>query len=266
MAITTLTVGFTARLQATVITIPDALDQTGRYKIENSIKPISGEASLYVAGTMTFGNPTAQTGAYNVHELIPAGGGQYVFQMGQRWQSSAFGLLFPDPDAYITTDLAAGDSFLTVLRIDQITGDYSFFADPDLSMLEGDNTPLWSGKGGFTGAFDNVQFRGGNDDNGVVSYTGFGVYTGADTPFGVPSLQLTITEIVSNVDDTVTLTWKSDPTPGTTYKVLFNPDLSAPKSEWPDENDSFATQGDTTTYTTNCSFAEDRMFFVVEKN
>ena len=80
------------------------------------------------------------------------------------------------------------------------------------------------------------------------------------------SLQLTITEIVSNVDDTVTLTWKSDPTPGTTYKVLFNPDLSAPKSEWRDDNDSVATQGDTTIYTTDGSFAEDRMFFVVEKN
>ena len=183
MAITTLTVGFTAQLQAAVITIPDALDQTGRYKIENSIKPISGEASLYVAGTMTFGNPTAQT-AYNVHELIPAAGGNQAYQIGQRWQSTAFGILVPDPDANITVDLKAGDSFLTVLKIDQTTGDYSFFADPDLSKLEGDNTALFSGTGAFTDALGMVRFRGGNEDNGVVSYTGFGVYTGADTPFG----------------------------------------------------------------------------------
>ena len=184
MAITTLTVGFTAQLQASVITIPDALDQTGRYNISNSITAIRFEDSVYIVGTMTFDTDTVTSPAYNVHEIIPATGGNYAFQVGQRWISSAFGLLAPDPDAYITSDLAAGDSFLTVLRIDQITGDYSFFADPDLSMLEGDNTPLWSGTGGFTGAFNIVRFRGGNDDNGQVSYTGFGVYTGADTPFG----------------------------------------------------------------------------------
>ena len=184
MTITTLTVGFTAQLQATVITIPDALDQTGRYNISNSIKAISDEASVYVAGTMTFGTPPPQTGAYNVHELIPAAGGNQAYQIGQRWQSTAFGILVPDPDANITVDLKAGDSFLTVLKIDQTTGDYSFFADPDLSKLEGDNTALFSGTGAFTGAFDILRFRGGNDDNGVVSYTGFGVYTGADTPFG----------------------------------------------------------------------------------
>jgi hypothetical protein len=169
---------------AEIITIPDALDQTGRYTVPNSITAISDEASVYIAGTMTFDTDTVTSPAFNVHEIIPTTGGNQVFQVGQRWQSSEFGLLVPDPDAYITEVLAAGDSFLTVLKIDQITGDYSFYGDPDLSKLEGDNTPLWSGTGGFTGAFDNVRFRGGNDDNGQVSYTGFGVYTGADTPFG----------------------------------------------------------------------------------
>ena len=183
MAIATLTVGFTARLQAAVITIPDALDQTGRYTVPNSITAISDEASVYIAGTMTFDTDTVTSPAFNVHEIIPTTGGNQVFQVGQKWQSSEFGLLVPDPDAYITSDLKAGDSFLTVLKIDQITGDYSFYGDPDLSKLEGDNTPLWSGTGGFTGAVDNVRFRGGNDDNGQVSYTGFAVYTGADTPF-----------------------------------------------------------------------------------
>jgi len=184
-AVVILTVGFSAQLQATVISVPDALDQTGSYTIPNSITGITGEDSVYIAGTMTFDSVDTSI-AYDVVEISPVGG--YDYQWGHRWDGAVFGFLYPDPDAEIDTDLAAAESFLTVLKIDQTTGDYSFFADPDLSMLEGDNTPLFSRTGGVTGTIDGVQFRGGNagNDSGQVDYTGFAVYTGSDTPFALP--------------------------------------------------------------------------------
>lgn len=76
-----------------------------------------------------------------------------------------------------------------------------------------------------------------------------------------------ITEVIRNPDGTVTLTWNSDPGAGTNYAVLYNSDLNTPLDSWGDDNDSVATGGETTTYTTEISFAEnERMFFVVRRN
>ncbi|YCM42033.1 hypothetical protein V2O64_12045 [Verrucomicrobiaceae bacterium 227] len=75
-----------------------------------------------------------------------------------------------------------------------------------------------------------------------------------------------ISEIVLNSDRRVTLTWNSQPGAGRSYAVRFSSDLSLPIAEWPDDNDSIATGGSTTTYTTFTTFNGDKMFFVVVPN
>ena len=76
-----------------------------------------------------------------------------------------------------------------------------------------------------------------------------------------------ITEVVYNPDNTVTLTWNSNPNPATTYQVLFNPNVNEPLLNWTDDDDSIATQGEQTTYTTSpIDPGETRMYFIVLEN
>lgn len=75
-----------------------------------------------------------------------------------------------------------------------------------------------------------------------------------------------ITEIVRNPNGTVTLTWESRPGNGTTYSVFYNSNFEIAPALWGDENDSIATGGETTTYTTSTTFNEERMFFIVRQN
>lgn len=183
-AVAMATFAFTAQLQAAVINIPDFDPGVGvNHNVPTSVDEISGEESVYIKGTITF-DAIDDTYAFEVVEIGPT----YEYQWGHLNNSDVFGFLYPDPDADIDTDLAPGESFLTVLKLNQTTGDYSFFADPNLSMLEEDNTPLFSRTGGFTGAIEGLKFRGGQGGgtgsySGDVAYTGFAVYTGSDTPF-----------------------------------------------------------------------------------
>lgn len=85
---------------------------------------------------------------------------------------------------------------------------------------------------------------------------------------GGPGTAFKITEITLNADDSVSLTWTSDPRDGITYSVLFSDDMSAPISTWADADDGVETGGETTTYTTSPGFATgvDRRFFAIRRN
>jgi hypothetical protein len=69
-----------------------------------------------------------------------------------------------------------------------------------------------------------------------------------------------------NPDNTVTLTWESRPSAEAGYSLLFSSDLSVGVENWPDENDSIRTGGDTTTYTTQTTFPGPKTFFVIVAN
>ncbi|MEC9327265.1 MAG: LamG-like jellyroll fold domain-containing protein, partial [Verrucomicrobiota bacterium] len=77
---------------------------------------------------------------------------------------------------------------------------------------------------------------------------------------------LLITEVVRNPDNSITLTWTSNPNAGTTYTVLFSQDLSDPLEFWGDDDDSVASGGETTTHTTGIFEAVDKLFLIVKKN
>ena len=77
---------------------------------------------------------------------------------------------------------------------------------------------------------------------------------------------LRITEVVRNSDNSFTLTWTSNPNAGTTYTVLFSQNLNEPLEFWGDDDDSVATEGETTTHTTGIFEAVDKLFLIVKKN
>ena len=77
---------------------------------------------------------------------------------------------------------------------------------------------------------------------------------------------LRITEVVRNTDNSFTLTWTSNPNAGTTYTVLFSQDLNEPLEFWGDDDDSVASEGETTTHTTGIFEAVDKLFLIVKKN
>ena len=85
---------------------------------------------------------------------------------------------------------------------------------------------------------------------------------------GGPGVPFEITAITVNPDDSVTLTWNSDPRPGVTYSVLFNDDLSDPIANWADDTDDVETQGEMTSHTTLPGFATGvgRRFFAIVRN
>ncbi|MGC6564536.1 MAG: LamG-like jellyroll fold domain-containing protein [Akkermansiaceae bacterium] len=85
---------------------------------------------------------------------------------------------------------------------------------------------------------------------------------------GGPNDPPVVTDLVYNDDDSLTLTWSSQPREGTTYTIFFSDDLSIPVTEWADIRDDIPTQGSTTSFTTGAGFADGvaKRFFVVLQN
>ena len=113
---------------------------------------------------------------------------------------------------------------------------------------------------------DGTEDESDNETNDVLFYLdqkwrlGNGITA---TPSRIP---FAITKVVKNPNNTVTLTFNSNPTPGTRYSVYFSSDLSGgddPKANWGEDTDNTPTQGETTEYTTVNAFTQERIFFVV---
>jgi hypothetical protein len=84
---------------------------------------------------------------------------------------------------------------------------------------------------------------------------------------GGPATRFEITAVSINADDSVTLTWRSDPREGTEYAVLFNGDLETAPDEWADVDDGVPTGGETTTFTTGPGFTtSSELFFIIRRN
>ena len=117
----------------------------------------------------------------------------------------------------------------------------------------------------FTGQIDEISiwdlaldavdisnmFRNGQDGEGLTP------------PLLRPFL---ITAIERASDDSVTLTFNS--TPGANYTLRFSQDLTGDQTQWPDLNDSIASEGNETTVTVAGDQLDgiDQLFFVVTDN
>ncbi|AQT68067.1 hypothetical protein STSP2_01222 [Anaerohalosphaera lusitana] len=171
---------------ADVISIPDALDQTGTYGVANDFEgdlEISG--TYYLVGTMTVTN----TGAYAYSYNTPAIGG---VQFGQAWNSANWAIVgggktvsdVPIPEATPT---------LLVLKVNTTQGTSDLFINPDLDGLEptdpADPNHITRAVGGVaTGVGFAGDATSGTNDL-VVDYEGFEVYYNGETPFGMSVTQ-----------------------------------------------------------------------------
>ncbi len=166
---------------AAIISIPDAIGKTGSYTVNNPVAAISGENSVYFVGTMTFATAPVTSGAWNVVYTASDN-----YRWGHEWGTARIAWMVPGPYVGLVDPVAQGESHLVVLKINQLTGDYSAFINPDLGKTEAENASVFDRTGGSKNAITNVRFAGGNApaNTGVIDYTGFAIYTGDDTPFG----------------------------------------------------------------------------------
>lgn len=174
---------------SSIITIPDALDQTDAYSVLWDCGDISGEESVYLVGTMTF--DIVDTSAafdvvkWQIDSVVNA------YQWGHAYGSDDIRFLTPSPEAVLDGGLTNGSSHTVVLKMSQTgvsAGDYTVFLDPNLQIAEGANTPVLSRTGGPTGTVEKVLFAGGVAGNtGQVDFTGFEIYIGDASPFIIPA-------------------------------------------------------------------------------
>lgn len=164
--------------QAAIVLVPDAVNQTGNFSVNfNSFAPIGGEDSVYVSGRMTFDLVARRFFVAEVDTVSTA----FAYQWGKPVSQNQFNFFLPGPVETLDADLVNGESHLVVLKIDQTSGNYDVFFNPDLSLTEQANTPLLSRTGGPTDNIINVGFRG--NGSGIVDYTDFRIHTGQSTPF-----------------------------------------------------------------------------------
>lgn len=167
--------------RAALISIADALNQTGTYNITDPSISIGGEASLYLTARMTI-DVVDNTNAFDVVELLNSGN-SIMYQFGHKFNTDDFAVFFPSPEQIFDTGISAGESYLVVLKINQLTGAFDYFINPNLSLPEASATIFKSGIGP-TATIETIGFRGGNASSGQVDFTEARFFTGDDTPFG----------------------------------------------------------------------------------
>ena len=83
-------------------------------------------------------------------------------------------------------------------------------------------------------------------------------------PFEITALE------VDSANNTVSLTWNSEPGDDVRYGIFYTPDLVAPRENWVDANDSIPSAGTETTYLLQGAELPqplpDDLFFIVVRN
>lgn len=171
---------------AAVINIADELNATGDGTITTDVS-IGGETSLYYVGTMTFDSVDESSSFFSFEARTDEGGSNgsnIIAQWVKRFNGTEVAITAPVNN---TLDNASvGYSFTMALKIDQTTGDYTYWLNPNFGASEASNTVTGSGTGASTATVESVQFRWGSGTVGVTDFTDFAVYTGSDTPFAIP--------------------------------------------------------------------------------
>lgn len=174
--------------QAAVINLPDALGLTGNYQQNNTVADIAGEESVYLISTMTISNPSDEYlfgSLYLETGTVAIGGGQRV-GVGNVVGTNDWGVNGAGNNSS-GVDVLLDTPTTMVLKINQLTGDWSFWINPDLGAPEG--TPDLTGNNvNNTAGIQAVAYRGGRYgaipvNTNVTDYTNVALYTGDDTPF-----------------------------------------------------------------------------------
>lgn len=157
--------------------------------------------------------------------------------------------------------LATGRAYLNGAFVAEVTSALAIYDSPGFFLLGAEPNPNRA----FIGLIDEVSvFNVALSDTDISNIYRQGL---AGNGLTGPTLKpFQITDIVYADNGDVTLTWNSDP--GAEYSVLFNTNLTAPVSDWPDLEDGLASGGQTTSYTILAEDlgAQPKLFFAVKPN
>jgi hypothetical protein len=175
-----------------IVTIPDALGQTGNFSVDTEIDDITGEESVYLTSTMTISNPS---GEYLFGNLFletstssPAGPGAQRIGMGNVVNTNDWGVNGSPGNLSSGTDVVIDSPTTMVVKINQQTGAWSFWVNPDLSQPEPAGSDLSGVNSVLTQGIGYIRLRGGRYGNipvntNVTDFTDVALYTGDDSPF-----------------------------------------------------------------------------------
>ena len=174
---------------AAIVQIPDALGQTGNYTVTTDIADITGEESVYLISTMNISNPS---GTYLFGNLYietalwtPTGGqsaGVGNVVNTNDWGVNGVGNIASGTDVLLDTPTTM------VLKLDQTTGDWMFWLNPDLGAPEPASADLSGNHASILNGIGTVRLRGGRYgsipvNTNLTDYTDVALFTGVDTPF-----------------------------------------------------------------------------------
>ena len=186
-----------------IVEIPAALGQTGNFSVDTDIEDIVGEESVYLRSTMKISNTS---GAYLYGHLYletspssPAGAGDQRIGVGNVVNTNDWGIngnggdTSGKPVNYSSgTDVVIDTPTTMVLKLNQITGAWSFWLNPDLSQPEPAEPTLSGINPRIIDGIGYIRFRGGRYGNipvntNLTDFTDVALFTGDDSPFNVPA-------------------------------------------------------------------------------
>lgn len=224
-----------------IVPIPDALGQTGNFSVDTDIDDITGEESVYLTSTMTISNPS---GEYLFGNLFletstssPAGPGAQRIGFGNVVNTNDWGIngntgsTVGNPVNFSSgVDVLIDTPTTMVLKLNQVTGDWSFWLNPDLSMpeppepvLSGNNSLVQQGIG-------YIRLRGGRYgsipvNTNLTDFTNVALYTGEDSPFNVVPPRAPALKDFSYDPDTGLAEVTIEGNPSTTFILIEAGDL-----------------------------------------
>jgi hypothetical protein len=185
------TAGLATSASAAVINIPDALGQTGNFGVTTDIDDITGEESVYLTSTMTISNTSGEylsgTLFLETSTSAPAGAGAQRIGVGNVVNTNDWGVNGAGNNSS-GIDVVLDTPTTMVLKIDQTTGDWSFWLNPDLNAPEPGAADLTGNSAAATDGIGYIRLRGGRYggipvNTNVTDFTDVALYTGSDTPF-----------------------------------------------------------------------------------
>jgi hypothetical protein len=179
----------TSAANAAIVLIPDSLGLTTNYSVNTDIADITGEDSVYfkatmkisnTSGTYLFGNLYIEAALWTPTGGQSAGVGNVVNT--NDWGVNGVGNIASGSDVSLDTLTTM------VMKVNQTTGDWAFWLNPDLGAAEPASADQSGNHASILNGIGTVRLRGGRYgsipvNTNVTDYTDVALYTGADTPF-----------------------------------------------------------------------------------
>ena len=233
--------------RSAIVEIPDALGQTGNFSVDTDIEDIVGEESVYLRSTMKISNPS---GAYLYGHLYletspssPAGASDQRIGVGNVVNTNDWGINGNGGDTVNPVNYSSGvdvviDTPTTmVLKLNQITGEWSFWLNPDLSQPEPAEPTLSGINPRIIDGIGYIRFRGGRYGNipvntNLTDFTDVALFTGDDSPFNVPATRFQL-RIEGNSSTSGHHDFEWDSRDGKVYDLVSATDLDTAPDSWP---------------------------------